>query len=100
MNTKDIRAGVCPICEHHEIIERFATEFTGKTSFEVGLAVAHGEKDGLLDHTLNHPYGRLVLYVCRSCGYVQWFATEPAKIPIGPETGTRLITGPQKGTYR
>jgi rubrerythrin len=100
MNTKDMRAGVCPICEHHEIIERNATEFTGKSSFEVGLAVAHGEKDGLLDHRLNHPFGRLVLYVCRSCGHVQWFAQNPAKIPIGDKTGTRLIAGPEKPLYR
>ena len=100
MNTKDMRAGVCPICEHHEIIERLATEHTGKTSWEVGMAVAHGEKDSWLDHPLNHPFGRLVLYVCRSCGHVQWFALDPAKIPIGESTGTRLVSGPEKPLYR
>ena len=49
----------------------------------------------------DHPVGKLMLYVCRKCGYTQWFARSPEKIPIGEEYQTKLIQGrPPQGPFR
>jgi hypothetical protein len=41
-------------------------------------------------------------YVCRKCGYTQWFASRPEAIPIGESHGTTLINGKEElgGPYR
>jgi hypothetical protein len=40
------------------------------------------------------PRGRWVAFTCRSCGFTEWYALEPEKIPIGPSYGTHLfVTG-------
>jgi hypothetical protein len=36
--------------------------------------------------------GELEAFVCRSCGHVEWFASEPGQIPIGPGHRTQLIS--------
>ena len=35
--------------------------------------------------------GLLEAYVCRGCGYVEWYCADPEKIPIGPEYMTEEI---------
>jgi hypothetical protein len=34
------------------------------------------------------------MYVCRQCGYAQYFADNPGTIPIGDQYLTKLIKGP------
>ena len=96
----DLRTGICPLCDHREVLRRQVTEFSGKASYQVKLAFAYGEAEGIFDHALQHPHGLLWMYVCRGCGYAQWFAQDPAKIPIDPALGIELVKGPDKGLYR
>jgi len=48
---------------------------------------------------LTKPIGTLEAYVCRACGFVEWYANRPADIPIGELYGTELIEVPG-GAYR
>jgi hypothetical protein len=94
---RDIRHGVCPLCEHTEVIECAPREFSSGTDPHP-LAAAHGVLYRHLKVYANadpsEPYGTLKLYVCRSCGYGQWFADRPDEIPINEESyGTRIVTG-------
>jgi hypothetical protein len=93
---QDIRIGICPICDHREIIKAVPREFTENQVLR--LAVAHGRGYGGLAQEL--AYGFLALFVCRSCGYSQLFAEDPAQIPIGADHETELIRGPEKQPYR
>jgi hypothetical protein len=40
---------------------------------------------------LREPVGIFETYVCRTCGFTEWYAHDPEAIPIGPEYGTELI---------
>jgi hypothetical protein len=40
------------------------------------------------------PFGRLEAWVCRSCGFVEWYAQQPEDIPIATAHGTELVTVP------
>ena len=40
------------------------------------------------------PYGILEAYVCRACGFVEWYARSPEEIPIGAALGTELVAIP------
>ncbi len=65
-------------------------------TYERGLvAVDRGEDVG-------SPMGILQAYICRSCGFVDWYATAPEQIPIGPKYGTELVDCSQAegGPYR
>lgn len=94
---KDLRNGVCPLCQHNEIIESKVLDFIDGQIARDG-AVAY-EQTGLLIKTPDdrYPHGLLMMYVCRACGLTQTFAQDPGSIPIGDEYGTRLIRG-QAGT--
>jgi hypothetical protein len=35
--------------------------------------------------------GQLEAYVCRACGFVEWYCNDPENIPIGPEYMTEEI---------
>jgi hypothetical protein len=86
---QDIRKGSCPLCAHHQIVECTPVDHLyGKVALHVGAATAYGPSG---DPT--GTYSPFLAYVCRSCGYTQWFATNPAGIPIGKEQRTRLIEG-------
>ena len=96
----DLRTGVCPLCGHHEAIEAVPNEFGFSDYSATQLAVTH-RADGVDRKRRDYPVGKLMLYVCRKCGYVQWFATLPEKIPIGEEYQTKLIQGrPSQGPFR
>ncbi len=88
----DIREGSCPQCRHNEIIQSAPVTFT-----EAGpkpLLASAGVDP-------SRPPGALNIFICRRCGFAQWFAFAPAEIPVGPEFGTRLIHGSvDSGPYR
>jgi hypothetical protein len=46
----------------------------------------------------SYGHGPLYLYVCRRCGFCQWYARNPGTIPISAGHQTRLIEGPPAGT--
>ena len=93
---EDIRKGICPLCRHNEIIQAAPVE--GDYERANPLAVTH-EKSWF--RPLGRAIGPLNTFVCRRCGFAQWFAFDMEKIPIGDEFGTRLIRGPEDaGPYR
>lgn len=48
----------------------------------------------------DRPAGMLEAHVCRSCGFVEWYASAPEEIPIGPEYGTELVDAGKGDAYR
>lgn len=92
----DMRNGICALCNHPEVIDAPAIEYTGEGE-SVRLAVAHvpAPLEFIPSSTRtvdDRPYGLLRVLVCRSCGFVQWFASKPRNIPIDQSSDTKLIT--------
>jgi len=100
MGMIDMRTGTCALCGHGEVIEAPARDFFGEGGdVSRPMAVTHQTKITFLGGErpdLQEPRGRLMQYVCRSCGYTQWFARNPDQIPIGSPHETRLLKGPEK----
>lgn len=90
---RDLRKGTCPLCEHNEILEVDVAEF-GHNDLERRMCVTYDKRWVVSGRNPQHGHGPLRMYVCRSCGYIQWFAESPGEIPVGEETATRLIRGP------
>jgi hypothetical protein len=90
----DMRNGICALCQYPEVIDAPAVEYTSDDD-PVRLAVTHAPDS--LDFfddkkSIERPFGVLRVLVCRSCGFVQWFASQPQKIPVNENHGTTLIT--------
>jgi hypothetical protein len=45
-------------------------------------------------------FGRLEMFVCRGCGFVEWYCSDPASIPIGPHYMTEDIDYASAAPYR
>jgi hypothetical protein len=94
----DIREGRCPLCDHREIINAQPVEFC--EAIPCPLAVTHLQSSEGGPSPLR-PVGMFHVFVCRRCGYSQWFAERPEEIPIVDGLGTRLVAGPAaEGPYR
>jgi hypothetical protein len=91
----DIRKGMCPQCGHEEIIEAEQHEFTGKGSVSYPMCVTYDERWVMPGQNPRHGHGHLYLYVCRRCGFCQWYARNPESIPVSEGHRTRLIKGGQ-----
>ena len=46
------------------------------------------------------PAGLLEAWVCRSCGFVEWYCGDAENIPIGLVHGTELVDVAGEGPYR
>ena len=44
--------------------------------------------------------GLLENYICKGCGFIEWYCADPDKIPIGPEFMTDEIDYDQDAPYR
>jgi hypothetical protein len=90
----DMRKGVCPLCSNREILETTPCESLRDGGDFVPLS-AHKQSAGFIHPFAN--FGSFMTYICRRCGYAQWFASNPVEIPIAVNEGghhpTRLITG-------
>jgi hypothetical protein len=88
----DMRKGVCALCHHDQVIDAPALEYSDESP--IRLAVTHAP-DSLeffdTKQSIDRPLGLLRILVCRACGYVQWFASRPEKIPVDEAHGTRLV---------
>ncbi len=103
----DMRQGNCPLCAHDEILATEPLEFSGEFHTERRMRAAWGRKTEtswlqgdreVLDK--EQPYGDLSLFICRACGFAQWFVDKPGDIPVGEEAGTRLVRGKKKTPFR
>jgi predicted nucleic-acid-binding Zn-ribbon protein len=92
-----IRDGICPRCQHDEIVQALPTELAPYN--EQPLAASH-EHSRWYNATVKQQYGIFNAFICRRCGYTEWYATEPEKIPIGDEYHTRLVSRRGQGPYR
>lgn len=96
----DLRKGTCPLCKHNEILESAVAEFAS-TDLEKPMCVTYDRRWVNQGRNPRYGHGPLFMYVCRSCGYVQWFANDPGTIPVDEEMRTRVIRGPDnKEPYR
>jgi hypothetical protein len=50
-----------------------------------------GDGRALNQPDLGEPAGMLEVYVCRGCGFTEWYALEPEHVPIGAAYATELI---------
>lgn len=44
--------------------------------------------------------GMLEMYICKRCGFVEWFCLDPAQIPIGPQFMTEEVDSESEQPYR
>ncbi len=94
MGMVDMRSGVCAVCNHPEVIDAPALDYLDEDN-PTPVAVTHAPGSmNFLQPTsgVSRPYGVLRMLVCRSCGFVQWFASKPHRIPISENYNTTLIT--------
>ena len=45
-------------------------------------------------------FGVLEAYICKSCGFVDWYCQDPDEIPIGPQYMTEEITTDGPSAFR
>ncbi len=84
----DMRDGQCALCRHNEILEVVA-KARSDVNILRRLSAAYGEI-GLISTEADQ--GELLAYVCRKCGYTQWFADDPESIALDAP-GIRLLVG-------
>jgi hypothetical protein len=86
---EDMRNGICAMCGHHEVLVAAAHDYYDSSTV-TPIAVTR-----VAPKLVGRPQvmGALAMYVCRKCGFTQWFAADPAAIPIGEEHGTALVPG-------
>jgi hypothetical protein len=103
----DMRTGNCALCGHDEVIRAQARDFFGEWGERnEPMALTESKKVSFWsgretdDPEPGKRIGELEQYVCRSCGYVQWFASAPQKIPIGDAHRTSLVKGTRQPPYR
>ncbi len=55
--------------------------------------VLTGQEDIAYDAApdLDAPRGSFAAFVCRACGFTEWYASDPERIPIGPAHGTDVV---------
>lgn len=94
---RDMRQGWCALCGHNEIIEAWPYEH-GHGNATYNLAAAQTANW----YGKTTTFGDFGAYICRRCGYTMWFAHQPDKIPVGQETGTKVLIGqgPPPGAAR
>lgn len=97
---RDIRKGNCPLCEHNEIVVSEAGEF-GHNDWEKPMCVTYDARWVASGRNPRYGHGPLSMYMCRQCGFVQWFARDPQTVPVDDEHKTKLIEGTAPaGPYR
>lgn len=96
----DMRRGLCPICDNNEIIEAVVRDLLDESAEYKAVTYEAVNFGTVVPVYQRVPHGVLKMFVCRGCGYTQWFADDPDKIPIGKEYMTRLLVGPDRGKPR
>jgi hypothetical protein len=94
---KDIRQGICPLCEHNQIIESKPIDYVhGDLSYPAAVTYDMGWFSERMKPS--KPHGLLRRYVCQRCGFCQTFALAPETIPVDEAHETRIIEGPAPAT--
>jgi hypothetical protein len=69
----------------------------GGTSF---IRAIQRPPHGSVTKDQHRAYGELEMYVCRGCGYIDWYCNDLESVPIGPQYMTELVEGESAGPYR
>lgn len=75
---------------------------TGGPQVTSPMAVTFGAQDLGVTITADtrRSFGLLEMYVCRGCGYIEWYCSDPQTVPIGPQFMTELVEQSPDGPYR
>jgi predicted nucleic-acid-binding Zn-ribbon protein len=88
---------VCPKCQHNRILLVESVADAGSHRWDVNpanVAIA------LAEPGITVGAGKLSAAVCRSCGYTELYAADPASIPVDGKY-VREVIGPEPvGPYR
>jgi hypothetical protein len=78
----------CPICDHRSLLRIF------KVADRAGTAVA--AMGPVVDERgwISKSYGQFVIYVCRQCGFAEWYVGNVGEIPADVP-GVEAIEGPK-----
>jgi len=85
-----MKSGKCPKCGKTKIIVALPGEY-GNDSMEHPMTVTAEPRWVLWGRNPNHGHGILMQYVCRACGFTEWWVDDPEKIPIGEKYKTALL---------
>jgi hypothetical protein len=104
----------CQRCNHPELVRALAREFTTSPG-EYGVRESRPmavTAEPVPEHTffagrpkgvhveVDQYRGILEMYICRKCGFTEWYCRDPRSIPIGAEYGTEKLGGDPTGPYR
>jgi rubrerythrin len=87
----DMRTGICPVCSHNEVIEAIPRDLGDESAEYQAVTYEAVDFGSLVPVYQRVAHGVLRMYVCRSCGYTQYYADNPGTIPIGDQYLTKLI---------
>jgi hypothetical protein len=97
----------CQRCNHPELIRALARElaatsgdWSGNRAVPMAVtiqpAVRHTffteRRDGIGVLDPEKVMGVLEMYICRKCGFTEWYCLDPQNVPIGEGYGTELVT--------
>jgi len=86
-----MKSGQCPKCNATDILVAHPGEYGGD-SMEVGpMSVTAKPRWILGGRDPRESIGAMVLYVCRSCGFAEWYVTNPKSVPIGQDYQTEIL---------
>jgi hypothetical protein len=95
----------CTKCNHHKLVRAIPRELSmhddmplNGPMFATYALVAENYKVEPVH--ARSGYGILEMYICRKCGFVEWYCQAPDQIPIGPEYMTEEIDSNAQGPYR
>ncbi len=109
------RALPCQRCNHPQLVRALARELTsspgeygGRELFPMAVSLVPKPKTGFFSGApkgvdeghFERLVGVLEMYVCRQCGFTEWYCRDPQRLPIGEEFGTELIDITPDAPYR
>jgi hypothetical protein len=88
-----MRSGICSKCGGSDVIRSLPAEY-GHNDFERPMTVTAEPRWVMSGRNPHNGRGRLSMYVCRDCGYVEWYVQDPQDIPLGEEYQTARVPPP------
>jgi len=99
----------CGRCDNDELIhavvrERGADTWRSQRLAPLGVTYrkqsvvsVSGHARELDEPDLRDPAGIFEVFVCRACGFTEWYVIDPENVPIGPEYATELVRSGRRG---
>lgn len=87
----------CARCKHTKLVRVIPRELAAGAAGPM-YAAYRFQPIRALDPREGH--GVLEAYICKACGFVEWYCQAPEEIPIGPEYMTEEIDVDAGGPYR